>query len=99
VAERSVLADAVKDSGAVSLFPRLAEHWDRQVRILGEWNHFELADFEQLAKLYPVTWIVARQPAPSGLPCPYQNQTVSVCQLPAIAGASKEVSPKEGNDD
>ncbi len=55
VAERSVLADAVKDSGAVSLFPRLAEHWDRQVRVLNDWNHFELADFERVAKLYPVT--------------------------------------------
>jgi hypothetical protein len=99
VAERSVLADAVKDSGAVSLFPRLAEHWDRQVRVLSDWNHFELADFERVAKLYPVTWIVTRQPAPSGLTCPYQNQTVSVCQLPATAGASKEVNPKEVNDD
>jgi hypothetical protein len=90
VAERSVLADAVKDSGAVSLFPQLAEHWDRQVRILDDWNHFELSDFERLERLYPVTWIVTQKPAPAGLHCPYQNQTLSVCQLPAIAGASKD---------
>src|ERR1035437_8313359 len=32
VAERSVLADSVKDSGAVSLFPRLATEWQSQVR-------------------------------------------------------------------
>lgn len=95
VAERSVLADAVKDSGAVSLFPQLAEHWDRQVRVLSDWDHFELADFERLEKVYPVTWIVARRPALSGLNCPYQNQTLSVCRLPAIAGAS----PKTINDD
>ena len=90
IAERSVLADAVKDSGAVSLFPRLAEHWDRQVDVLKDWKHFELADFERLAKLYPVTWIVARQPAPFGLLCPYQNQTLSVCQIPAAAGLQKD---------
>ena len=90
VAERSVLADAVKDSGAVSLFPQLAEHWDRQVRVLDDWNHLELADFERIERLYPVTWIVAHQPPPLGLTCPYQNQTLSVCQLPAIAGASRD---------
>jgi hypothetical protein len=94
VAERSVLADAVKDSGAVSLFPRLAEHWDRQVQVLKDWKDFELADYERVARLYPVTWIVARQPAPFGLLCPYQNQTLSVCQLPASAG-----SQKDGDDD
>ena len=90
LAERSVLADAVKDSGAVSVFPQLAEHWDRQVQILKNWNHFELADFERVAKLYPVTWIVTRQPAPFGLLCAYQNQTLSVCQLPASTGSQKD---------
>ena len=89
VAERSMLADAIKDSGAVSVFPQLAEHWDHQVQVLKDWNHFELADFERLAKLYPVTWIVARRPAPFGLLCPYQNQTLSVCQLPAFAGVDR----------
>ncbi|HEY7615718.1 MAG TPA: hypothetical protein VH744_02870, partial [Terriglobales bacterium] len=32
IAERSMLADAVKDSGAASMFPALAETWRRQVR-------------------------------------------------------------------
>ncbi len=94
VAERSVLADAVKDSGAVSLFPRLAEHWDRQVRVLNDWNHFELADFERVAKLYPVTWIVTRQPAPSGLLCPYQNQTVSANCRPSPGLRKKSIRKK-----
>jgi hypothetical protein len=92
VAERSVLADALKDSGAVSLFPHLAEHWDHQVRVLDNWDHFELADFERVAKLYPVTWIVTRQPAPRGLLCPYQNQTVSVCRLPPGIGPLKDLN-------
>jgi len=31
LAERSMLADRVKDSGAVTMFPRMAEEWRRQV--------------------------------------------------------------------
>ena len=46
VAERSALADRVKDSGAVSLFPGLAEQWQREVRATEGWEHFGAADFE-----------------------------------------------------
>src|SRR5579864_5634126 len=49
VAERSVLADAVKDSGAVSLFPGLAERWQAQVQAMRGWDGFQLADFERVA--------------------------------------------------
>jgi hypothetical protein len=84
IAERSMLADAVKDSGAVSLFPGLAAEWKAQVQSAHGWKQFQLPDFERLAGLYPVTWFVTELPAPAGLPCPYRNQAVAVCRLPTV---------------
>jgi hypothetical protein len=81
VAERSVLADYVKDSGAVSLFPRLATEWENQVGAERGLDHFEPADFERLAKQYPVTWILTSRPAPPGLVCPYANKDLTVCRM------------------
>jgi hypothetical protein len=85
VAERSVLADNVKDSGAVSLFPQLASQWKDQVQAQSGWENFRLADFENLAKQYPVTWILTRRPGPQGLTCPYQNPELVVCRIEAGA--------------
>jgi hypothetical protein len=81
VAERSVLADYVKDSGAVSLFPRLAAEWQSQVGAERGLDHFGPADFERLAGRYPVTWILTAQPGPPGLVCPYANRELAVCRL------------------
>jgi len=81
VAERSALADAVKDSGAVSLFPQLADDWKSQIESQNGWERFGRRDFERLAKLYPVTWFLTRSPGPAGLACPYQNEGLSVCQI------------------
>jgi hypothetical protein len=80
VAERSTLADRVKDSGAVSLFPGLAEQWQREVRATEGWEHFGEADFERLAKAYGVSWIVRSRPV-AGLDCPFSNSTAAVCRL------------------
>jgi hypothetical protein len=85
IAERSVLADRVKDSGAVSLFPQLASHWKDQVRAQSGWENFRLADFQNLAGQYPVTWILTRSPAPDGLTCPYQSHDLVVCRIDAGA--------------
>ena len=81
VAERSALADNLKDSGAVSLFPQLADQWKSQVVAQTGWDGFEFADFRRLARQYPVTWIVARQPNPGGLRCPYMNSELAVCRI------------------
>jgi hypothetical protein len=81
VAERSVLADYVKDSGAVSLFPRLATEWQRQVRAQRGLDRFGPADFQRLVKQYPVTWILTTQPGPPGLVCPYRNSELAVCRM------------------
>jgi hypothetical protein len=85
IAERSVLADRVKDSGAVSLFPQLASQWKDQVQAQSGWENFRLADFENLAGQYPVTWILTRSPGPNGLTCPYQDRGLVVCRITAGA--------------
>jgi hypothetical protein len=86
IAERSMLADRVKDSGAVSMFPALAKTWSEQVQSQTGWDHFQRADFELLRSRYGVDWVVLQQPGIAGLDCPYSNSTVLVCQLPPAPG-------------
>ena len=81
VAERSALADHLKDSGAVSLFPRLADGWKAQQRAQAGWRTFGKTEYEQLAAKYPVTWILAADPAPAGMVCPYDNGELVVCRI------------------
>jgi len=81
-AQRSRLADVVKDSGAVSMFPTLADQWLDQVDALRGWKNFQTADFERLKVQYGVSWIVLQQPATTrDLDCPYQNAAARVCRL------------------
>jgi hypothetical protein len=86
IARRSVLSDYYKDSGVVSLFPQLAAEWQREQAAQRGWIRFQLADFERLARQYPVSWVVVQLPAPSGLDCPYRNQAVAVCRIPGAKG-------------
>jgi hypothetical protein len=80
-AERSMLADAVKDKGAASMFPPLATEWLEQLRDQENWKQFQREDFERLRQKYGVTWVVVQQPGPEGLDCPYQNAAVRVCRI------------------
>lgn len=82
IAQRSMLPDAGKDSGAVSMFPALADEWYSQVEARRDWKHFGLADFSGLKSQYGVSWIVTQAPGLAGLDCPYQNSSVWVCRLP-----------------
>ena len=81
IAERSRMADRVKDSGAVSMFPQLADPWRAQVRSLDGWKDFKRSDFERLRQQYGVTWVVVQTKTLPDLPCPYQKSTVLVCRL------------------
>jgi hypothetical protein len=81
IAQRSLLADSVKDSGAVSMFPGLAEEWHEQVNAQRAWNKFQLADFQNLKARYGVDWVVVEQPGVLGLACPYGNSRVRVCRI------------------
>ena len=81
LAERSMLADRVKDSSAVTLFPRIAEDWKRQVSAAAGWNDFQKPDFERLRQQFGVTWFVVQRAGGAGLNCVYENQTLKVCRL------------------
>jgi hypothetical protein len=82
VAERSALADNLKDSGPVALFPQLADLWKEQVVAQEGWRNFKLEDFRKLAARYGVGWLVLlRSQVTPGLVCPYQNDAVSVCRF------------------
>jgi hypothetical protein len=76
-----MLADALKDSGAVSMFPPLAEEWFRQAQAQNGWKQFQLGDFSRLQADYGVGWVIVQQPGVEGLDCPYQNPAVLVCRL------------------
>jgi hypothetical protein len=82
LAERSRLADGVKDNGVVSMFPPLAEEWWTQVQDQTPWKDFRAEDFERLRNKYGVSWVVVQTPDGAGLDCAYQNVTVSVCRIP-----------------
>jgi hypothetical protein len=82
LAERSRLADLSKDSGAVSMFPPLAEEWWAQVQAQNAWKNFRLRDVLHLKSEYGVSWVVLQQPAGAGLDCAYQNSAVRVCRIP-----------------
>lgn len=81
IAERSMLADRVKDSGAVTMFPALAENWLKQVNSEAEWAHFGRQDFERLHSQFGVDWVVLRQPGVAGMECPYRISELIVCRI------------------
>jgi len=81
LAQRSRMADSVKDNGVVSMFPPLADEWLAQVRALKDWKTFSADDFEKLKQRYGVNWVIVQQSQSVQLDCPYQNNAVRVCQL------------------
>jgi hypothetical protein len=81
LAERSMLADAGKDSAVATQVPRLAPRWFEEVEAQGGWEHFNAADFGQLKARFGVNWIVVGQPGPADLQCPYENTKVRVCRV------------------
>jgi len=86
IAERPRLADLVKDSGSVTMFPALAQIWREQTTSVQNWKSFTKADFERLRRTYAVSWLVLQAPGVPGLDCPYQNTAVVVCRLDRPSG-------------
>jgi hypothetical protein len=80
LAERSSLADRVKDPGVSALFPPLADKWLEQARAQDGWRDFDALDFHLLKHNYGVTWVVVEQPV-HDLNCPYRNEAVLVCRI------------------
>jgi hypothetical protein len=81
LAERSRLADANKDSGAVAMFPPLAAEWWEQFQAQKDWPHFSDVDFLRLKEKYRVSWVLVQVPSVSRLSCPYKNSAVAVCKI------------------
>ena len=89
LAERSVLADYVKDGGMAARVPRLAPRWLKEVTAQTGWRDFQATDFGRLNRDFGVTWFVFSradaasnpQNLPAGMACPYQNREVRVCRL------------------
>jgi hypothetical protein len=90
LAERSVLADYVKDGGMAARVPRLAPRWVKEVTAQSGWRDFQPADFDRLKKEFGVDWVVlARaddvgpntQKQDEAMTCPYRNRQVQVCRL------------------
>jgi hypothetical protein len=81
IAERSMLADALKDSGAASMFPQLAEEWQRQIAAQKGWNNFQLNDLQRLKAQFGVNWVVLEHPV-VGMVCPHTNDGLQVCRIP-----------------
>jgi hypothetical protein len=81
LAERSRLADGVKDNGVVSMFPPLAEEWWAQVQDQTPWKNFRREDFSRLKNKYSVDWVVLQTEGGASLDCAYENGTVRVCHI------------------
>jgi hypothetical protein len=82
LAERSSLADAVKDAAAVTQVPELGQVWNRQVTAEQGWQRFGPADFERLKREFGVNWVLVARRQAAGMHCPWHNQTLSVCAVP-----------------
>jgi hypothetical protein len=81
LAERSVLADYVKDPSVVTQVPRLAPRWQTEVEAQAGWKDFQAVDFQRLKERFGVDWVVLANPGVPGLVCPYRNRAVLVCRL------------------
>ncbi|MGA2355924.1 MAG: glycosyltransferase family 39 protein [Terriglobales bacterium] len=81
LAERSVLADEIKDAGMVARVPRLAPRWLREVEAQRGWRTFQRPDFLRLKQEFGVDWVVLQAPGVDSLPCPYRNSQVIVCRV------------------
>jgi hypothetical protein len=82
LAERSVLADALKDTASVTKEPALGPAWDKQVQAQAGWPAFKLADFQRLKAQFGVNWVLVNYPQTPGLLCAWHNSTLTVCQVP-----------------
>jgi len=80
-AERSMLADAVKDKGATTMFPPLAVKWLEQVEDQKNWKRFQREGLRAPAaevRRDLGSWWSSRG---RGAGCPYENAAVRVCRI------------------
>jgi hypothetical protein len=87
-AERSMLADWIKDRSVAALDPHLAYEWRDEEEELANWSHLGVEDLRRLKRERKVHWVVLERghnlltQAVAGLSCPYANEAVTVCNIP-----------------
>ena len=84
LAERSALADQLKDRSVAGFSTALAEEWRTQSDAQRNWKTFRRADLLRLKQRFGVDWVLLDRGAPpflDGLTCPYRNQRVQVCRI------------------
>jgi hypothetical protein len=82
LAERSQLADAVKDAAVVTLVPELGPAWASQVKAEAGWRTFAAGDFERLKRQFGVNWVVVSTAQEAELDCRWHNRSLAVCRIP-----------------
>jgi hypothetical protein len=82
LAERSSLADALKDTSVVTKIPALGTIWNDQSLAQAGWSTFQLADFQRLKSRYGVDWVLISYPQSAPLNCRWHNNILTVCQIP-----------------
>jgi hypothetical protein len=82
LAERSQLADGIKDAAVAMEVPNLAPIWQEQLTALDGWPHFQRTDFERLKSRFGVNWVIVANPAADGLDCRWHNANLTVCRIP-----------------
>jgi hypothetical protein len=82
LAERSQLADAVKDASVVTQVPELGPEWVSQTDAEEGWASFRLGDFEHLRAKFGVDWVLVSNPMANSLACRWHNNELAVCQIP-----------------
>ncbi len=84
LAERSMLADQIKDRAVSSIWPGVAEEWRVQSEAQRNWRDFARGDLLRLKQRFGVDWVLLERntpPRPENLTCPYQNEKVQVCRI------------------
>jgi hypothetical protein len=81
LAERSQLADALKDTAVVTQVPELGPVWAKQVDAQAGWDRFQFADFARLRGQFGVGWVLVSYPNPPRLTCIWHNDRLSVCRV------------------
>jgi hypothetical protein len=82
LAERSQMADWIKDTSVVTEVPILAPLWRSQQLAETGWKHFKLGDFERLKAEFGVDWVLVLNLQTAGLDCRWHNGELAVCRIP-----------------
>ena len=82
LAERSMLADMIKDPAVVTQVPELGPDWEKQTEAQVGWQDFELADFQRLKAEFGVDWVLVAYPEPAGFQCKWHNEMLAACEIP-----------------